>query len=368
MNFLIAPNAFKGTLSATEAAGSIAKAVGESAERNVLIQPVADGGDGTCSLLMDSLQLEKIPVLALNALGKPSPGFYGWDPLHKITFLDVSTVSGLGMLAEYERDPLVASTFGTGILIQKAIAQGAQEIVLGLGGSATVDLGLGILAALGILFLDEKGRSLPVFSPDFLEKIKHIQRPPQVPWVRFICLCDVKNYFLGENGAVSVFGPQKGLHLDQIPAFEKSCEKVLQLLILKSKKDWQDQPGFGAAGGIGMGLGFFFPTEIKFGASYFLNLVGLKEKLRQVDWVITGEGQYDSQSDQGKASFELLQLAKSEGKKIALITSGTGGRGSGFDLVLELPSLDFSKPDFKEKARQNLDRLITEALAKGLFS
>jgi glycerate 2-kinase len=365
MKFLIAPNAFKGTISAEEAAFIIAKEISQQSDSTCVIQPVADGGDGTCGLLIKSLGLERIDVLTLNAIGQPVSAHFGWDAGNKRAFLDVSTASGIGVLEGCQKDPFTASTFGTGLLIKKAVEIGAEEIILGLGGSATIDLGIGILNALGILFLDENGHEISVFSPDFLRKIKHIQKTTQIPSVRFTCLCDVRNLFLGDMGAVKVFGPQKGLQIDEIDIFEKQCAEVLTLLIKKTKKEWRDLPGYGAAGGIALGLQFFFPTEIRFGAEYYFDLVGMKEKISQSDWIITGEGQYDSQSDQGKACFILLQLAKAAGKKIALITSGSGGRHAGFDVVFELPSLDFSANNYKEKARQNLDRLIQNAFLHG---
>lgn len=368
MKFLIAPNAFKGTIAAAEAAKIINEVIGKLPNTGTLVQPIADGGDGTCGLLIDSMNLEKIPVWTLNAIGQPQLGYFGWDGKQKKAYLDVSIASGIGTLESFQKDPYTTSTFGTGLLIRSAIDFGAEEIVLGLGGSATIDMGTGILYALGVLFLDENGRELPVFSGRFLEKFKHIQLGTSIPKIKFTLLCDVRNPFFGDKGAVSVFGPQKGLDKEQLLDFEDSCKTVLSRLIKKTKREWQDSPGFGAAGGIALGLQFFFPTEIKFGAAYFFDLVEMKNKIELSDWIITGEGQYDSQSDQGKASFELLQLAKLAGKKIALVTSGNGGRESGFDLVLELPPLDFSKSDYKEKACQNLVRLLEKAVFEGDFN
>ncbi|RIW14600.1 glycerate kinase [Algoriphagus lacus] len=367
MRFLVAPNAFKGTIPADEAAEIISDVLVRSTHHNCLLQPVADGGDGTCALLIESLGLESVSIPVLNAIGVPVQGFFGWDPESKKAFIDVSTASGLGALLDYQKDPYTTSTFGTGLLIKKAIEFGAEEIVLGLGGSATVDMGTGILNALGVLFLDETGRELPVFSPGFLSKIKHVQKSLSLPKIRFTCLCDVKNPFFGAEGAVKVFGPQKGLKLDQLDPFEKDCELLLELFRKKVKRDWHDLPGFGAAGGIALGLDFFFKTQIKFGADYFFDLVDMRNKVNQSDWIITGEGQYDTQSNQGKASYQLLKLAKEQGKKIALITAGEGGRKAGFDLVLELPPLEFSSKDFKKKARENLHGLIQIAIHEKKF-
>lgn len=362
MRYLIAPNAFKGTIPADEAARIIAAKIGHQLGADCIIQPVADGGDGTCSLLIESLGLVKIKVLTLNAVGRPILCYFGWDPDQKIAFLDISTASGIGDLEPHQKDPHTTSTYGTGLIIRKALAMGAEEIVLGLGGSATVDLGTGILNALGILFLDENGREIPIFSPRFLKKIKHIQLSPSIPKIRFTCLCDVRNPFLGKNGAVVVFGPQKGLKLAETDYFEQDCEYVLNLLVKKSQKLWSDEPGFGAAGGVALGLSMFFKTKIEFGSEYFLDLIRMEEKILQSDWIITGEGQYDTQSDQGKASFELLKLARRHQKKIALITSGNGGNNAGFDRVFKLPRLDFSSPDYKEKARKNLSELIESSI------
>jgi glycerate 2-kinase len=368
MKFLIATNALKGTLSAIEASKLIASAIGEILpDSELLVQPVADGGDGTCELLIDSLKLEKVPLWSLDAIGRPIFGYFGWDSHSKTAYLDVSTFSGIGVLADYQKEPKTASTFGTGLAIRKAIDFGAKEIVLGLGGSATIDLGAGILSALGFLFLDEKGREVTLFSPDLSSKTRHIQQPLKPLNVKFTCLCDVKNTFFGERGAIPVFGPQKGLKAEELELFELSMTAFFDLMVKKSKIKSEDQPGFGAAGGIAMGLDLFFSTKLEYGARYFFDQVGLENKLLGVDWIITAEGRYDDQSADGKGCFELLRLARNTGKKIALITSGDEGETSVFDLVMKLPDLNFSNHDVKQKARENLHGLVVSSLIKGVF-
>jgi glycerate kinase len=370
MNFLIAPNAFKGTCTALEAI-SLLEAVlkdGYPAAK-IVSQGVADGGDGTCELLLESLGLEKVYCNSLNAVGRPVLGFYGWEESSKTAYLDVSTCSGVGELKLEERIPHVTSTFGTGILIQDAVKRGARELVLGLGGSATVDLGVGILQALGFLFLDVQGREIAAFSPDFLKRSKHIQRPLKLPAISFSLLCDVKNPFFGLNGAVRVFGPQKGIKEDELEGMEMITSDFVELLSRKSKGSVvMDQEGFGAAGGIALGLNQFFPCKLEFGAPYFFEKVGMAGKVAAADWVITGEGRYDRQSEGGKACYELLLLARKQGKKIALIASGDEGHNSGFDAVLELPVLDFSQAYFKKKAQEQIQGLFKEALRKEIFT
>jgi glycerate 2-kinase len=363
MNILVAPNAFKGSLTAREASQVIAELILKKYPRAKIVQfPVADGGDGTCELLVEALGLKKYFFWSLDPLGRPIVGNFGFDLPTKRAFLDVSTVSGIGLLKEVEKDPKIASTYGTGILIKKALELGAEEIILGLGGSATVDLGTGILAALGLSFLDKNGRDLPLFSPGFISKIRHVQLASDRPKVKFICLCDVRNPFSGPNGAITVFGSQKGLSSGDFPDFEKDCMRVIQIFEKKKKGRIEDEPGFGAAGGISLGLSSFFQTEIKFGAPYFFELLGIEKEIQRADWIITGEGKYDTQSEEGKACFELLQLSKKYGKKTVLLTSGNEAYQAGFDLVLELPGLNFNHPDFKEKARENFIGLIENLL------
>ena len=369
MRFLVAPNAFKETLTAQEAAQETSSLILEYfPNAEVIQQPIADGGDGTCELLIDSLGFEKVYQLTLNPIGQPVLGFFGWDEKKKRAFLDVSTASGIGLLTTEQKKPDLTSTYGTGLLIQSAIEMGAEEILLGLGGSATVDLGTGILSSLGVLFLDQNGREIPSFSPDFLKKISHIQLSPNLPKVKFTLLCDVKNPLLGEAGAVKVFGPQKGIEVFELEEFEYHIQRVHGLMRKKKKVSWEDQEGFGAAGGIAAGLDCFFPIQIKFGAEYFFELVGIQESVQKSDWIITGEGKYDSQSNQGKGCFELLKLAQAENKKIALITSGDEAKNEGFDLVLELPPLDFSKPGFKEKALENFQKIVRDTFERDLWN
>jgi glycerate 2-kinase len=362
MNLLIAPNAFKGTIEADEAAEIIGNAIlSKKPNEEVVLCPIADGGDGTCFLLGQALNLKQVFETALDPLGRPIAGFYFLDVEHNTAYLDVSTVSGIKSLKEYERNPWITGTFGTGELIKKAVEAGAEHIILGLGGSATVDLGLGILRGLGFLFLDEKGREIPVFSEGFISKIRYIQNPIPKPNLKFTCLCDVNNHFFGPSGAIPVFGPQKGLKMEDLEKFENDCSKVLELMATKSGKQTSDRESFGAAGGIAFGLSFFFPVEIEMGAKWFFEKVGIESKIKFADIIITGEGRYDSQSASGKGSYELLHLARKHGKKTFLITSGNGGKDSGFDRVIQLPEIDFSEKDFQKTAKENLEKAILSA-------
>ncbi|UCS93157.1 glycerate kinase [Echinicola marina] len=363
MNILIAPNAFKGTIKADLAAKIIKNGL-LAVDSNLDIQtsPIADGGDGTCFLLANELGWEPRECTALDAIGRPKAGVFYLNKSQNKAMLDVSTVSGLDGLKPFQVDANLSSTYGTGELIVEAIKEGVNEVILGLGGSATVDMGTGILRALGFLFLDQNGREISMFGHGFISRIAHIQRPAKRQPIRFTCLCDVDNTFFGPKGAIPVFGPQKGIAPDDISAFEDSAKSLFQLLQKKSKGVLMDREGFGAAGGIALGLSAFFPVEIKSGAQYFFDQVKMVEKVKAADWIITGEGRFDSQSAGGKGSYELLQLVKSMGKKCLIITSGEKDEAieSGFDEVVLLPELDSNQHNYEDKAIESLKKSMQE--------
>ncbi len=303
MKWLVAPNAFKGTIEADRAAELIKDAIIRSnPTHEVSPCPIADGGDGTCYLLSEILGLEKISAMACGPLGSPMEGFFSFDAATQTAFLDVSTVSGIKWLREYQKDPWTCSSYGTGELVAMANEHGAKEVVLGLGGSATVDMGTGILRALGFLFLDKNGREIPVFSPGFLTNLAHIQQTKTISSIKFTILCDVENFYFGDRGSIPVFGPQKGLKEADFENFEQASRDVFNLLQKKSKRDLTDKKGYGAAGGIALGLSAFFETQLVSGAGYFFEKVQMAERIRNSDIVITGEGRYDQQLDEGKGS------------------------------------------------------------------
>jgi len=365
MNWLIAPNAFKGSLEADDAADIIQKLIQERNEENIVTTaPIADGGDGTCYLLNQQLGLKKFYARVSDPLGRAVDGFFGYDPITETAYLDVSTVSGIKWLTPSELNPWLSSSFGTGELILEAIAKGAKNIVLGLGGSATIDMGTGILSAMGVIFLDENNKELSAHSAKFLQKIKHLQINENIPSVSFTCLCDVSNPFFGDKGSIPVFGPQKGLKPEDHSLFLESAKAVYQLFEDISENDLHDQPSFGAAGGIALGLSAFFPTKMAQGAQFFFEKIGIEKMIAKADVIVTGEGRYDSQSEDGKGSYELLQLAKKHNKKVWLITSGNEADEAGFDEVIKLANLDFNLPNIKNTAVDNLTIAFLEKLDK----
>jgi glycerate kinase len=356
MQILIAPNAFKGTIEADHAAQIVAETLQKKyPQATIVCCPIADGGDGTCRLLGENLRWESHSVLATDARGRDIEATYYYDADTATACTDVSSASGIRHLAVTDRDVWSASTFGTGQVIADAVKKGAQQIILGLGGSASADMGLGILQALGLVLYNADNQPIKPFSHRWLEQIARISAERLLPIAKITCLCDVDNTFFGAQGAIPVFAPQKGLSTDEMPAFTANATRIFWLL-QQLNPSLTDKPCFGAAGGIALGLSAFYPVEIRSGSAYFFDAVQMEQLVAQSDWVITGEGRYDSQSEGGKGCHALLLLAKKHGKRISLISSGSEAElaNAGFDDVYVLPPLNFGAADVAEQAVKNM--------------
>lgn len=359
MRILVAPNAFKGTIEADRAAQIIGEVLQKKyPEATLTLCPIADGGDDTCRLLGEALKWQPRSVSASDARGRNVIATYYINSAAACT--DVSSASGIRHLAANERDVWSASTFGTGQLVADALAQGCRHIILGLGGSASVDMGLGILQALGLQLYAADREPIAPFSPRWLERTAIISAENLLPIEKITCLCDVNNLFFGEKGAIPVFAPQKGLQPADMPAFTANAERLFDLL-RGINPSLTDKPCFGAAGGIALGLSAFYNVELCSGAAYFFQAVQMEQLVAQSDWIITGEGRYDFQSEEGKGCHALLLLARRYGKRISLISSGSASdlAGSGFDDVYPLPWLDFGAADFRRRAVEHLQQTVT---------
>lgn len=364
MQILVAPNAFKGTIEADHAAQIIAEILqAKYPQADIMYCPIADGGDGTCRLLGEALQWQSHTVWATDARGRNIEAICYFDTAANTVCTDVSSASGIRHLSAADKDVWSASTFGTGQMIADALRKGAQHVILGLGGSASVDMGLGILQALGLELYDVANQLIKPFSFRWLERITCLSAEHLMPLAKITCLCDVDNPFFGAQGAISVFAPQKGLQAADMPAFTANAERIFHLL-RQLNPTLTDQPCFGAAGGIALGLSAFYPVEIRSGSAYFFDAVQMEQRIAQSDWIITGEGRYDSQSENGKGCHALLLLAKKHGKRISLISSGSAEMlaNTGFDDVYVLPSLDFGTTDMAAQAVMNLQQILLSNL------
>jgi glycerate 2-kinase len=316
MHILIAPNAFKHSLSASAAADAILQGLRQS--RLTFTGecfPIGDGGDGTGDLLIQRLGAQRIQTKARDPLGRMRTAYFGLTTDNNIAIIEMANASGLRLLDEKERDPLVASSAGTGDLIRAALDKKASHILIGLGGSATVDGGAGILSALGIRFLDKQGHDLPPTPVGFinLDSIDTTDLDPRLAGTKLTVLCDVGNRLLGPEGAAAVFGPQKGATADIVEVLETSLQHLTAITRRQLGTDLSAIPSGGAAGGAAAGLNAFLRAGLIDGIDYFLTITDFETALDRSHLVITGEGSIDEQTLHGKAPFGVASRAKKKG-------------------------------------------------------
>jgi glycerate kinase len=316
MRILIAPDKFKESLTAKQVASAIRDGFHSVfPEANFDIVPVADGGEGTAEIFLEALGGRRTEIAAHDPLGRAVTASYSWISNSELAVIDMSSASGLWRIADTERDPSRASTFGTGELMADAIARGAKNLLVGLGGSATNDAGVGMATALGWKFLDDENQPVASYPAEFL-RIRQLV-PPSTPLSCSVTgLCDVKNPLLGESGATRVFGLQKGAPSEMLTSLENSLSHLAHLCREQLGNDYCNSPGAGAAGGLGFGLLTFCQGTLEPGFQAVARLMDLESKAAGADLVITGEGRLDAQSLLGKAPFEIARLAQRHGKPV----------------------------------------------------
>ncbi|PHX07178.1 glycerate kinase [Vibrio splendidus] len=324
MKIVIAPDSFKESLSAVSVAACIEKGFREIfPDAEYVTLPLADGGEGTVDVLLQGLVGQKRTYQVEGPLGalvhaewamlEPSDS----NP-NKTALIEIAAASGLDLLKPEQRDPLIASSFGTGQLILEAIEQGAQTIILGLGGSATNDGGAGIVQALGGTLLDNAGQELNRGGAALakLASIDLTGLDSRCADIELIVACDVDNPLCGDNGASHVFGPQKGATPEQVLLLDKALANSAQIAESQGcvgGEPVQERAGYGAAGGTPMGLGLLFNMQIKPGIEMVLSVLQADEVLKGADLVITGEGQMDNQTLQGKTPYGIAKRASLQG-------------------------------------------------------
>jgi glycerate kinase len=325
LHILIAPNAFKNSLDAVAAAEAIRNGLRQSKLKCTCeCFPVGDGGDGTATLLIQKCGGTIVPAKVHDPLGRKIRAAFGLIDNGNTAVIEMADASGLRLLRHEELDPLHATTFGTGELIKCALDRGVNKIIIGIGGSATVDGATGILQALGVRFLNAGGKILSNLPEDLagLESIDLSGLDQRISRCALTVLCDVENSLLGEEGAAKVFGPQKGATGPAIKKLEAALAKLRDVLFRQTGKDLGVIKHGGAAGGVAAGLqGFLNATLVK-GIDYFLDVTGFEDALQKADLVITGEGSIDEQTMRGKGPFGVALRARE--KNVPVI--GLAGR------------------------------------------
>jgi glycerate 2-kinase len=315
---LIAPDSFKGSLSASKIADILFKRLSVSDLPLILIRlPLADGGEGSLEAIMDSQEFKEIKIKVLNPQLKKINAIYLVDKHNNTAYIELAQASGLGLI-NGKNNIMHASTYGTGQMIKHAIENGNSKIVLFLGGSATCDAGLGIADALGMKFYNLERRKI-VPSPEKMYEISDFDSTASIlnaKKVEILMAVDVNNPFFGENGASYVYSPQKGANKEQVKLLDGGLQNLAQIIKNKTAIDLQNVPGSGAAGGTAGGMLAFFDAKIIKGTEFIFNLIGLEEKIRQADLVISGEGKIDSQSMNNKLLYGISRLTAKYNKKL----------------------------------------------------
>ena len=313
MRILIANDKFKGSLAAEKAGFHIKNSLENVFPGAIFdICPIADGGEGTALAMTTALAGEWVHAQTQDAHGRPLEAPFGWVASSATAVMEMSAASGLAIVQDIELNPFKASTLGTGVLIQSALRRGAKRILIGIGGSATNDGGLGVALALGYRF-KRRGQD---FSPtlETLLEADQVVRPTALPSCELIVACDVDNPLLGPHGATRVYGPQKGVR--DFAWFEQRLEHLADLARRDLGVDPRDIPGAGAAGGLGFGLMAFLGGRLVSGFDMVASQIDLEARVASADLVITGEGRLDAQSLQGKGPVGVARLARQLGKKI----------------------------------------------------
>lgn len=370
MKIVIAPDSFKGTFSSKEAADIIARGVKKIFPDAFLEQvPTADGGEGTISALVGATNGRIIKIKATGPMGLPVDAFYGILGDGETAVIETAAASGLTLVKPSERNPLKATTYGTGEIIKSALDHGFRKFIIGLGGSAANDGGAGMAAALGARFFDKSGNILGL-GGDKLSKLYRIDcsgLDGRIHKYEFSAACDVDNPLCGKHGASYVFGPQKGASPQDVEILDKCLEHYAAVLKKDTGAYIIDLPGAGAAGGLGGGLSAFLNARLQKGIDIILRAVSFDEKVKDADLVITGEGSIDGQTAFGKTPYGVADYAKKYGKPVIAIAGNIGAGAQklylkNFDLIVSTAQ----GPETIEFAMRNGEILLERAAERAM--
>jgi len=313
MKIVVAPDSFKGSLTAIEVSDAIEQGIREVfPEAEIVKIPMADGGDGTVQCLVNATGGEILREKVTDPLGGEVLASYGILGDKKTAVIEMAEASGLTLVPENQRNPLITTTYGTGQLIKAALDQGCRKMIIGIGGSATNDGGAGMVQALGAKLLDKDGEEIG-FGGGELKKVFRIDTKyldNRLSETKVLIASDVSNPLCGPKGAARVYGPQKGATPEIIEELDESLSYFAELIKRDLNKDVKDIPGAGAAGGLGASLMAFLDAELRPGIEIIVEIVKLEQAIKDADLVITGEGKIDSQTIYGKAPIGVARIAK----------------------------------------------------------
>jgi len=365
MKFLLAPDKFKGSIDSVTLCQLIKHEIlSVHPDAEVMSFPLSDGGDGFEKLIQHYFNTEPVLALTTDPLGRTITAKYQFSTSSNTAFIEMAAASGMELLKKSELNPMRTTTYGTGLLIRDAVMRGAQHILLGIGGSATNDGGIGMADALGYMFLDKNGDPVDPCG-ESLSLIEEIIMPETdiLEDIQFTVACDVKNPFCGLEGAAHIYAAQKGASKEQIDALDDGLKNLDAMFMKYFDRSVIDLPGAGAAGGLGGGCDVFLGARLLPGVDYLSELIGLEQQVKEADVIITGEGSVDEQSIQGKVVGYVAGLAGRTGKRIRIICgeSKIDRRDYAAMGIERLASLkDYAAS--KEEAISNPDQFIAAAM------
>ena len=380
MRIILAPDKFKGSLTTFEVANAMEEGLQEASAQFTLVKcPMADGGDGLVEVIRHYPNASTQTTPVQDPLGRRIEAEWLLAADGKTAIIEMAKASGLVRLRQDEYNPLLTSTYGTGQLIKAALEKGAAKIILGIGGSATNDGGIGMAAAIGYRFFDSEGAELSP-SGGNLEKIKIIESREKInlQGVEIVVAIDVKNPLLGREGASFIYGPQKGADPAMVHVLERGMVHFCAVVKRDLGIDLTTLEGGGAAGGLGAGSVAFLGATVGSGIHLVMQYAGLEEHIANADVVLTGEGKLDTQTLNGKLVTGVAMLAKKYGKKVIALCGnqaipGPVAAASGIDAVFAVTKYPMDLPEAKEKAYAfvkdtafSVGRLLhIQAMAKG---
>ncbi len=335
MKIIIAPDTFKGGLTALEVANNIEKGIyNYLSDAKIIKIPMADGGEGTVQSLVDATDGYFLYEKVTGPLGETVEAHFGILGDNKTAVIEMAVASGFDLVPTEKANPCITTTYGTGELIKAALDEKIEEIIIGIGGSATNDGGVGMAQALGVKFLNNGGKNIG-FGGRHLGEIESIdisELDPRIKEVEIKVACDVTNPLYGTEGAAYVYGPQKGATTEMIKKLDENLRHLNDVVKKELGKDLQSIPGGGAAGGLGAGLVAFLDAKLQSGVKIILDKNNFEKEVKDSDLVITGEGKIDSQTVKGKTPIGIAKVAQKYNKPVIAIC---GSLGDKFELVLE---------------------------------
>ena len=366
---VLAIDSFKGCLTSAEAEAAAAEGIHAALPGCEVIRiPVADGGEGMLDVLITATHGRSINVRAHGPLMELRETRYGISGNGRTAFIEMAAINGLPLVSPEKRNPMKTTTYGTGELIRDALERGCRNFIIGLGGSATNDAGLGMLQALGFRFLDKKGNALG-YGGQIMAEVNSIDIStvhPQLKGCTFTAACDVRNPFYGTDGAAYVFAPQKGADATTVEALDAAMRHLAKVIFRATGKDISFCPGAGAAGGMGGSLSAFLNAELKPGIQLLLETLDFAEHIKDADLIITGEGKADKQTIMGKVPHGILEEAKKQNIPVILIAGSIEDTDilvrSGFHGVFSIVpgTVTLEKAMQPEFAQENIRRTVEQ--------